>query len=403
MRAIDSTQGASYITDQSVSYGVVMRCVRAGCQVLGLAVVVWVAGCAKQEPAPDPVRAVRTLTVSAGTAGGSFDYAGEVKARTESRLSFRVAGKLVDRPVNLGDRVRAGQVLARLDPQDLKLGQQNAQAAQAAAQANLDLAEADFKRFQELRSQGFISAAEIERRDTTVKAARAQLEQAQAQVAVQSNQAAYAALVADGSGVVTGIDAEPGSVLAAGTPVVRVALDGARDVVFSVPEDRVDLMRGLADRPGSFTVIAWGEGAARMPARLREVSAAADPVTRTFLLKADIGTATALRLGQTATVHVELPPATGVTRLPLSALREDKGQTTVWLVDRQSMTVRPQPIQVAGADGNEVVVGGGLSPGQLVVTAGVHVLNPGQKVKLYVEPRGSSVAQARPAASAASR
>ncbi len=363
----------------------------------GVVLAVLLVGCGKQAPAPDPVRAVRTMTVSTGTAGGSLDYAAEVRARTESRLSFRVAGKLVERPVNLGDRVRAGQVLARLDPQDLKLGQQNAQAAQSAAQASVDLAEADLKRFQELRTQGFISAAEIERRETTLKSARAQLEQARAQVAVQANQAGYAALVADRPGVVTGIDAEPGSVLAAGAPVLRVALDGPRDAVFSVPEDRVDLMRGLADRPGSFTVVGWGPGARPLPARLREVSAAADPVTRTFLLKADIGADAPLRLGQTATVHVELPPTAGVTRLPLSALREDEGKTTVWLVDRNSMTVRVQAVQVAGADGNEAVVTAGLSPGQTVVTAGVHVLNPGQKVTLYVEPRSPGAVTAPPA------
>lgn len=363
-----------------------MRCIKP--MVLGVcaAGLLQFVGCAKPEPAADPVRAVRTMTVAADTAEGSYDYAAEVRARTESRLSFRVGGKLVERSVNLGERVRAGQVLARLDPQDLKLGQDNARAALVAAQANLDQAEADFKRYKELRDQGFISSAELERRDTTQKAARAQWQQAQAQVAVQANQAGYAALVSDVAGIVTGIDAEPGAVLSAGTPVLRIAHDGGRDVVFSVPEDKLELIRALADRPGSFSVIAWGQNATPIPASLRELSAAADPVTRTFLLKADIGAGTALRLGQTATVHVKLPQTAGVTKLPLSALKEDKGRNTVWLVDRASMTVKPQVVQIAGADGNEAVVTAGLAPGQLVVTAGVHVLNPGQKVKLYAVP-----------------
>jgi membrane fusion protein, multidrug efflux system len=386
-----------------------MRCLKP--VVLGLCVssVVLLGACAKPEAAADPLRAVRTMTVAADTAGARFDFAAEVRARTELRLSFRVGGKLVERPVNLGDRVRAGQVLARLDPQDLKLGQDNARAALVAAQANLDQAEADYTRYKELRDQGFISSAELERRDTTQKAARAQWQQAQAQVAVQANQTGYAVLVSDVAGVVTAIDAEPGAVLAAGTPVLRVAHDGPRDAVFSVPEDKLETMRALAARPGSFSVIGWGQGVAPIPATLRELSAAADPVTRTFLLKADIGAASPLRLGQTATVHVELPPTQGVTKLPLSALKEDKGRSTVWVVDRASMTVKSQAVQIAGADGNEVVVTAGLSPGQLVVTAGVHVLNPGQKVKLYAAaaapPPDSTVATvtAHPGATAASR
>lgn len=364
------------------------------------AVALWVlAGCSKQEPAADPVRAVRTMTVASTSAAASIDYAADVRARTESRLSFRVGGKLVERTVNLGDRVKAGQVLARLDPQDLRLGQDSARAAQAAAQANLDLAQADFARYKELREQGFISSAELERRETTLKAARAQLQQAQAQSAVQLNQTGYAALVADVSGVVTGIDAEPGTVLAAGTPVLRLAHDGPRDAVFAVPEDKVELMRSLAGRPGTFSVIPWGDAPTPLPATLREVSAAADPVTRTFLLKADVGAAAQVRLGQTVTVHVELPSTPGITKLPLSALKEEQGRHTVWVVDRGSLTVKPQPVQIAGADGNEAVVSSGLAPGQLVVTAGVHVLTPGQKVKLY----GAAPASVSPAASAASR
>src|SRR5204863_9819347 len=186
-------------------------------------------------PSPEPVRAVRTLTIVSASAGCSYEYAAEVKARTESRLGFRVGGKIIRRVVNVGDVVKAGQVLAQLDPQDLKLGQDAARAALVAAQANYDQTLADFKRYKDLRDQEFISSAELERRDTALKAARAQLDQAKAQASVQGNQAAYAALVADASGVVTGVDAEPGMVVGAGTPVLRLAHDGPRDVVFSVP------------------------------------------------------------------------------------------------------------------------------------------------------------------------
>ena len=347
------------------------------------------AACSKTEPAPDPVRAVRTMTVVAQSAGGGYEFAGEVRARTESRLSFRVGGKMARRNVDLGAAVKAGQVLAQLDPQDLQLGQDAARAALTAAQANADQAAADFKRFKDLRDQGFISSAELERRDTALKAAKAQFDQANAQSGVQGNQARYATLVADASGVVTGVDAEPGMVVAAGTPVLRVAQDGPRDVVFSVPEDKVGLIKALAAQSGRFKVRLWGATSAPLAASIREIGAAADPVTRTFLVKADIGKASSasdIRLGQTATVMVELPQTAGVTKLPMSALREAQGRSTVWLVDRASMTVQPQVVQVAGAEGNDAVVSAGLSPGQIVVTAGVHVLNPGQKVKLYVDP-----------------
>ena len=355
---------------------------------LVLAGAALVASCAKTEPAPDPVRAVRTITVSSQTAGGAYEYAGEVRARTESRLGFRVSGKILRRSAELGDTVKAGQVLAQLDPQDLRLGQDAARATVAVAQAALDQNAADFKRYKDLHDQGFIGAAELERRESAVKTARAQLEQARAQSSVQGNQAAYATLTADASGVITAIDAEPGMVVAAGVSVVRLAHDGPRDVVFSVPEDKVGLIKALAAQPGAFTVKVWGAAGAPLPATVREVSASADAITRTFLVKVDIGSAAAsgARLGQTASVQVLLPQTAGVIKLPLSALREEQGRSAVWLVDAASMTVRSQAVQLAGADRNDAVIAGGLLAGQIVVTAGVHVLNPGQKVKFYMEP-----------------
>jgi multidrug efflux system membrane fusion protein len=358
-----------------------------------LSSVLLVTACSRVEPAPEPIRAVRTLTVAPQSAAGAWEYAGEVRARTESRLGFRVGGKIVRRNADIGDMVKRGQVLAQLDPQDLKLGQDAARAALVAAQANFDQAAADFKRFRELRDQGFISSADLERRGTSLKAAQAQLDQAKAQASVQGNQAAYAALAADASGVITGVDAEPGMVVAAGAPVVRLAHDGPRDVVFAVPEDKVGLVKALAVQPGHFKVRLWGATGEALPAAIREIAAAADPVTRTFLVKADVGKA-AVRLGQTTTVLVETPQVAGVTKLPLSALKEEQGRSVVYLVDRDAMTVRPQPVQIAGADGNEAVISAGLKTGEVVVTAGVHVLTPGQKVKFYVDPGVPSTASA---------
>jgi len=356
--------------------------------------------CSRPAPAPEPVRAVRTMTLTVDSAAGGREYAGEVRPRTESRLGFRVAGKMVSRSAELGQQVRAGQVLARLDATDLKLGQDAALAASRAAQTNYELAAAEFKRYQELRGQGFISGLELERREAALKAQQAQREQALAQAGVQGNQAGYAALTATASGVITAVDADVGAVLTAGAPVLRLAHDGPRDAVFAVPEDHLAAMRARLGKPGAVKVRPWGGGAA-LPATVREVAAAADSSTRTYLVKADLGGA-AVQLGQTVTVLVDLPRLDGITRLPLSAVMQHQGQTAVWLLDTATMTVKVQPVAVAGADGNTVVVASGLSPGQVVVTAGVHVLTPGQKVKFYA-PSGATDAAASAPAAAASR
>ena len=367
---------------------------------MALVAVVLMMGCSRPPPAPEPVRAVRTLTLANDSAGSSQEFAAEVRARTEMRLGFRVGGKMISRSAEVGQRVRAGQVLARLDAVDLKLAQQASQASTQAAQASFDLAAAELKRYRDLRDQGFISALELERRETTLQAQRAQLDQAKAQFAVQGNQAAYAQLVATAAGVVTAVEAEVGAVLAAGSPVLRLALDGARDAVFAVPEDAANAVRQLQGQPAALKVRPWG-GAAWLPATVREVAAAADPATRTFLVKADLGLAP-VQLGQTLTVLIEQPRRSGVMRLPLTAVMQQQGQTAVWLLDRSAMTVRVQPVVVAGADGNTVIVSAGLSAGQTVVTAGVHTLSPGQKVKLFDSAAAAAASSAATPAAASS-
>lgn len=345
------------------------------------------AACSKPEPPPEAIRAVRTSVVAPGVASLEQTFAADVRARIESRLGFRVGGLLVSRSVGVGDRVREGQVLARLDPRDLQLGQDAARAALSSAQAQAELASADLQRFRELRQQGFISSAELDRREAAARAAQAQLEQARAQLGVQGNQAAYANLIAPAAGIVVAADAEPGAVLGAGAPVLRVAFDGPRDVVFSVPEHLLSDLRRLAGVPGVFSVTPWASERG-VPATVREVAASADPVTRTVQVKLDVGAAAsaALTLGQTATVRLQAPPTPGVIKLPLSALREEQGRSHVWLIEEPTMTVRSQPVELATADGNEAVIASGLKPGQRVVTAGVHVLAAGQKVRLHVEP-----------------
>lgn len=343
---------------------------------------VFMSACSREERVPEPVRAVRTMVVGTGVAVGTNEFAGEVRARVESRLGFRVGGKIMRRLVDLGQPVRAGQILAQLDPQDLRLNQESAWAGLTAAQANFDQSAADLKRFKELRAQGFISAAELERRETGAKAAQATLQQARAQASIQGNQAAYASLEADAAGVITSVDAEVGQVVGAGTPVVRLAHDGPRDVVFSVPEDRATWLRGLVGKQGALTVKPWGR-AQTVPGTVREVSAAVDPVTRTFTVKADIGKAD-LTLGQTVAVVVETERSSRAIRVPLTAVFEKAGKSSVWILDTNSMTVRLQPITVANVGADSLTVSGGLNAGQEIVTAGVHVLNPGQHVRRYV-------------------
>ena len=353
-----------------------------------VAAAVMLSACSKKEAAPEPVRAVKLVTVGEGQIESAQEYSGDVRARVESRLGFRVAGKITRREVELGQRVKAGQVLARLDARDYQLSADAARAQLASATTQRDLAEANAKRFRTLRAQNFISAAEMERYEANLKAAQASLDQARAQLSSQSNQENYTQLLADADGVVTSVEAEPGQVVAAGTPVVRIAQDGARDAVFNVPEDRRSAIKpgqGVKVRP-------WSDESRVINALVREVAASADPATRTYVVKAALQGADLPALG--ATVHV-MPEGMGVSReavgsqvikLPTTALRQEGGNgqgTAVWLYDAASSSVKLQPVQIASADGNEAVIASGLQPGMQVVATGAHVLTPGQKVTVY--------------------
>lgn len=382
-----------------VSFHAVQR-PRAGLFLCTLALGAALAGCSRPEPPPEPVRAVKLLTVGASEVQAQRLFAADVRARVESRLGFRVAGKLVQRHVELGQAVRAGQLLAQLDARDYRLAVQAAQAQVAAATTQRDLAQADYERFAQLKAQNFISGAELDRRRASLQAAQAQLTQALAQASSQGNQENYTQLRADADGVVTAIEAEPGQVLEQGQTVLRLAQDGARDAVFAVPEDLVSQLRvgqEVAVRP-------WGgaaEGAAKLRATVRDIAASADPVTRTFTVKAALSGSPLPPLGATLTVYPSAFAPRGVQalRLPTSALWAQGQQTAVWVFDAASSTVRAQVIEVAQVDGNEVLVRAGLQAGAQVVATGVHVLAPGQKVSIYqakTAPDAAKQAQAAP-------
>jgi len=344
---------------------------------LVFAMLLALSACSPKQESPEPVRSVKLLTVGMSELNVQAEYAAEVRARVESRIGFRVGGKMIMRQAEVGQRVQAGQVLAEIDVQDFVLAAQAAQAQVVGAKSQRDLAAADFKRYEALLAQNFISPAELERRSATLKAAQATLDQAMAQAQSQSNQASYAKLTAPSAGVITGVEAETGQVVSAGQAIVRFAQDGPRDAVFAVPEHVVSTLK--LGQKMSATLIGNTQN---YLGKVREIGSSADPVTRTFAVKLALDKAEALPLGISLNVHA--PQLSGsqpeVLKVPTSAIRQEGTQTAVWVFDPQTSTVNSQIVQVATADGNDVVIAAGLRPGQQIVSAGVHVLSPGQKV-----------------------
>ena len=350
--------------------------------LLGLfACVVILSGCSRKEPAPDPVRAVKLLEIKAQPLEKVVEYAGDVRASTESSLGFQVSGKLLQRLVNVGDSVRKGQLLAQLDGQDYALAVQAAQAQVVAAKTQRDLAQADWQRFSALKDQGFISGVELDRRKANVQAAQAQLEQAQAQAASQSNQRNYTHLYAGADGVITAVAAEPGQVVAAGSPVVRMAHDGARDAVINVPED----VRSLMPVGKQVQVRAWASND-HWDGGVRELAASADPVTRTYVAKVGLEGADQPALGSTVQVVAQLDErvsANSAIKLPSTALLQQGGESAVWVFEGATSTLRLQKVTVQGVQGNDILIAEGLTVGMQVVATGTHVLTQGQKVSVY--------------------
>jgi RND family efflux transporter MFP subunit len=363
---------------------------RVFCLCAIAALVTTLVACSKAEAPQEPLRSVKLITVAGSDLNLGGEYAAEVRARVESRLGFRVGGKLVQRPAEPGQRVAAGQLLALVDAQDFQLVAQAAQAQVSAAQSQRDLAAAEFKRFEALKAQNFISGAELERREASLKGADAALNQAKAQAQAQGNQAGYARLTASHAGVITAVEAEVGQVVSAGQPVVRLAHDGPRDAVFAVSESAIMAIR--VGQSMQVTVLSTGQ---TVQGKVREMAASADPVTRTYAVKLALAPGVALPLG--ATLNVRAPGVSGsavsAIKLPTSALRQEGQGTAVWVLDEASMTVNSQAVKLGMVDGNEVVVSSGLKPGQRVVSAGVHVLSPGQKVTVY-SPDGKLPASA---------
>ena len=322
--------------------------------------------------APRPVR-VATVAIRPQQAG--LAYPGAVQARTEADLAFRVAGKVTRRPVEIGDPVRAGQVLAVLDPADLQLSQQAAEAASQAAAADSANAAADLRRYDTLGSTSpAYLPAEHDRRVAAQRMAAARLRQAERQAALAQSQRAYATLAADADDVVTALPVQVGQVVAAGQPVARVARSGETEVVADVPENRLPDIRAARD----VTLTLWALPGQALHGRVREVGALADAASRTFAVKVTVLDAPPglLALGMTATV--DFGGGGSVAAIPATALTDQDGRPAVWVLDPATRHAALRPVEVAGygADG-AVLVRAGLAAGEQVVTAGLAQIDPG--------------------------
>lgn len=341
------------------------------------ALLIILAGCSRPVEKTEDIRPVRAIVLSADNVDLVAEFPGEVRARVETRLAFRVGGKIIARKVDPGALVKRGQVLMQLDPQDLQLVQAQANAGLRSAESNLALAQAERSRYQGLRQKNFVSQAVLDAKEAAYQAAQASHDQALAAYKNQLNQTGYSTLVANVDGVVTGIDAEVGQVVAAGSPVMRVAQIGEKEIVIGIPEDKVDALRRVTD----VRVRIWAHPNTIIAGKIRELSPVADPATRTYTAKIAIPDAPVdVRLGMTATVAFAARSPSAMLKVPLTAIFQQKDTTAVWVVEHGA--VRMAPVRLAAAAGNDILLAGGVTPGQTVVTAGVHSLKPGQKVKI---------------------
>lgn len=353
---------------------------------LTAAIATLLTACSKPIEKVEDIRPVRVMKLQTGNVNAAFEFSGEVRPRIESRLGFRVNGKIASRNVEVGMLVKRGQLLMQLDPQDLQLAQVQGQAALRSAKSNRDLALAERKRYQELREKNFVSQAVLDGKETAYLAAQAVVEQAQAGLQAQSNQASYAVLASNTEGVVTGIDAEVGQVVAAGTPVVRVAQLGEKEVTIGIPENKVDLL----GKSKNVQIRLWANQELVMAGKIREIAPVADPATRTYAAKVTLLNPPAeVKLGMTAYVSFVNEIGTNMIKVPLNALYQEKSVTSLWVVENE--TVKLVPVVVAGPSGNEMLIAKGVAAGQLVVTAGVNLLKPGQKVKILPDVARSAV------------
>lgn len=333
--------------------------------------------CGRDDDATPPARPV-LVQQPAPAAGAVQAFAGEIRARHETPLAFRVGGKVAKRWVDVGDRVAAGQALAELDAQDLRLSRDAAQAQLTAAEADARLAAAEFERIEVMFQRQLVSRSLFDARKSALDAANSRVAQARAQLDVAGNQAAYGVLRANAAGVVALRNIEAGQVVAAGQTAFGLAEDGEREVAIALPE--ADVARFDAGQP--VLVELWAAPGQRVPGTIREISPAADPQARTYATRValDLPEGVRVELGQSARVYAANAAAPALS-VPLSALVQADGQAAVWVLDGGGERVKRVPVQIGAYSETDVPVSGGLSPDDWVVISGVHLLRENDPVK----------------------
>lgn len=346
----------------------------------GLAVVSLALAACTPESTEKPILVlpVYAVKISLSDDVGQLSLTGDVRPRIETVIGFRVGGKIIERTVEVGAVVNRGDVLARLDPQDLSLQSQVVGAQSAAVQTDLAQQVADLERFQSLLKQGFISQAEYDRRKNAVEVARARVNEVGSVQRTSRNQLGYAVIRADESGVITAVEAQRGQVVAPGQPVLRIAQAGAKEILVTVSESRLQALQSAQE----LTVTVAAVPGKRYQGRLREVSPVADPSTRTYAARIGVLDADeAVRFGMTARVLARAT-AKRVLTVPLTALYRNADRTAVWRVDPATSSVQLVNVSVGAVLEDRVVIVQGLADGDQIVTAGVHKLRPGQKVSV---------------------
>jgi len=352
-----------------------------------LAALALLSACQREvaQPAPE-IRPVRTVTIETRAAGGTVAITGNVQAQNEVNQSFRIDGRLVERLVDVGDNVKAGQLIATLDPQNEESGVQAARAQLSAAQARLVEARSNYERMRDLVAEDAVSRAQFDQAEALRKTAESQVEAAQSQVALAGNRLSYTRLFANVTGVVTARGPEPGEIVSPGRMIVQVAREGARDAVFDVPV----AVKNSAPKHPDIRVVLASDPAVTAAGKVREVAPRADPVTGTFAVRVRlIDPPAAMRLGATVTGRMTLDAVPAI-EIPTTALVRNNGQTAVWVVDPAAKTVSLREIGIGASAASTVQVTSGLANGDVVVIAGVQALRPGQKVSLLATQGGAA-------------
>ena len=343
----------------------------------GMTAVLLLTACNKPPAPPEPLRPVKTVRVSMETGEAAFSLPGEVRARHEAPLAFRVGGKIIECKVSLGDTVRRGQVLARLEPNDYDLAAQAGAASAAEARSASILAEAELARYRNLREKGFVSAAMLDQKQAAADAARARLDAMRSAHTGQSRQVNYTALTAENNGIITGYNCNAGQVVGAGQPVLHLAQSGEKEILVHLPEAELARFRSAA----GFTVSLNALPDKSYKGTLRELAGAADPATRTYAARIAVKNAdAAMQLGMSAIAKTQSAGELAI-RLPLAAVFGRNNKSSVWQVDEAGI-VHAASIVVAAIEGNMVRVASGLAEGSTVVVAGANLLRDGEKVKL---------------------